>query len=181
MRVEIELKGFTPSPTSIVASAALIMMILAAHSAEPVLELVRSVLRMANSVFDQLEIARQKEAEYLTFKAEIKDALEHLQSLRLAMHEARDEYTRQRLIASPQPGQDSLPIPKPMVIKSAIRKVKKVCAEILAIASPVAAISVKDPRTVAKYRALIPELRETLTDIQWIQKQLSFLERGKDA
>lgn len=134
---------------------------------------------MTDNVFDQLEIARQKEAEYLTFKAEIKDQLDHLQSLRLAMHEARDEYMRQRLVASPQPGQDSRPMPKPKAIKSAISKVKEVCAEILAIASPVAAISIKDPRTVAKYRALIPELRETLTDMQWIQQQLSFLERGR--
>lgn len=128
---------------------------------------------MIDNTLEQLAtIAQQKEAEYLTFRAEIKDTLEHLQSLRLAMHEARDEYMRQYLIVSPQPGQDSRPIPKPMAIKSAISKVKEVCAEILAVASPVAAISVKDPRTVASYRALIPELRETLTDMQWIQEQL---------
>lgn len=130
----------------------------------------------------QLEVtARQKETEYLDYKTEIEDELERLKMLRLTMHEARDEYMRQRLVTSPQPGHSSLPMPKPMAIKSAISKVREVCAEILAVASPVAAISVKDPRTVAKYRALIPELKETLTDIQWIQEQLSFLERGENA
>lgn len=129
----------------------------------------------------QLEVtARQKETEYLDYKTEIEGELERLKTLRLTMHEARDEYMRQRLVVSPQPGHSPHPMPKPMAIKSAISKVKEVCAEILAVASPVAAISIKDPRTVAKYRALIPELRDTLTTLYWLQEHLSFLERGEN-
>jgi len=128
----------------------------------------------------QLEVtARQKETEYLDYKTKIEDELERLEILRLTMHEARDEYMRQRLVASPQPGHSSRSMPTPMAIKSTISKVKEVCAEILAVANPVAAISVKDPRTVAKYRALVPELRDTLTTLYWLQEHLSFLERGQ--
>lgn len=104
---------------------------------------------MTDDTLKQLKIiAQEKETEYLAFKTKMRFTLEHLQTLRLAMQETRDEYMRQRLVASPQPGQsDGRPIPKPMAIKSAIKKVKEVCAEILAVPSPVAAISVKDPRS----------------------------------
>jgi len=67
-------------------------------------------------------------------------------------------------------------MPKPMRIKSAIKPISKLRQEIEAIKNIQAAVVAKDPRTVASYQTLLPELQEAITDLQLILSKLNFLQ-----
>ena len=66
-------------------------------------------------------------------------------------------------------------MPKPVQIRSRIRPIKKLAAEIAMIPNIPAAISAKDPRTVAGYKELIPELKATIRDLETVLDKLDFL------
>ncbi len=68
------------------------------------------------------------------------------------------------------------PMPKPMRIKSAIRPINKLARELNAVNNVPAAISAKDPRTVGGYKAVIPDLRSAIKDLEAILNKLEFLE-----
>jgi predicted transcriptional regulator len=70
----------------------------------------------------------------------------------------------------------SVAIPKPVQIRSSIRPVKKLAQELAQVQNVPAAISAKDPRTVAGYKKLIPELETTITDLETVLEKLRFLE-----
>jgi ParB/RepB/Spo0J family partition protein len=70
----------------------------------------------------------------------------------------------------------SVAMPKPVQIRSSIRPVKKLAQELAQVQNVPAAISAKDPRTVAGYRELIPELQTTIADLEAVLAKLRFLE-----
>lgn len=70
----------------------------------------------------------------------------------------------------------SVAIPKPVQIRSSIRPVKKLAQELAQVQNVPAAISAKDPRTVAGYKKLIPELEATITDLETVLEKLRFLD-----
>ncbi len=105
--------------------------------------------------------------EYLAYKDEIKQYLDRLDELAAKKDQAHAEHLRAYYAS-----QAASKLPKPMAIKSAINNVREICAEILVVTNPVGAISIKDPRTVAKYRLLIPDLRDTLESVLFVEKTL---------
>lgn len=108
--------------------------------------------------------------EYFLYKNAIQDYLDRLAELQTEMDLTHAEHLKAYYAA-----QVASKMPKPMAIKSATNQVRQMCAEILAVTNPIGAISVKDPRTVAKYRNLIPDLRDTLESIMFIKKTLEVL------
>lgn len=108
--------------------------------------------------------------EYLAYKEDVQDYLDRLDELAAKKDQAHAEHLRAYYAS-----QAVSKLPKPMAIKSAINNVREICAEILAVTNPVGAISIKDPRTVAKYKLLITDLRDTLESVRFIEKTLEVL------
>jgi ParB/RepB/Spo0J family partition protein len=73
-------------------------------------------------------------------------------------------------------GPSAVAMPKPVQIKSSIKPIKKLAEEIKMVQNVPAAISAKDPRTVAGYRKLIPELQSAIEDLETVLAELEFLE-----
>jgi ParB/RepB/Spo0J family partition protein len=67
-------------------------------------------------------------------------------------------------------------IPKPVQIKSSLKPIKKLAQEIGKVQNVPAAISTKDPRTVAGYKKLIPELQAAIEDLEAVLAKLEFLD-----
>ena len=74
----------------------------------------------------------------------------------------------QRELAGPA----TVAMPKPIQIKSRIKPVKKLAREISMVQNVPAAISAKDPRTVAGYKELIPELQAAIKDLEAVLAKL---------
>lgn len=70
------------------------------------------------------------------------------------------------------------PMPKPVQIRSRIKPIRQLAAEVAKIGNVPAAISEKDPRTVAQYRRLIPELKAAVEDLEGVLERLAFLGEG---
>ena len=69
-------------------------------------------------------------------------------------------------------------MPRPVQIESALKPIKKVAAEMRAASNIPNMIGKKDPRTVARYRDVIPELRKVVDDIYAMLDDLAYLEEG---
>lgn len=70
----------------------------------------------------------------------------------------------------------ALPMPKPNQIRSAIKPLRQLSKTIGTVQSVPGAISSKDPRTVAGYRKLLPELKASLRELEEVIAKLNFLE-----
>ena len=68
------------------------------------------------------------------------------------------------------------PMPKPNQIRSAIKPLRQLSKAIGTVQSVPGAISSKDPRTVAGYRKLLPELKASLRELEDVIAKLSFLD-----
>jgi hypothetical protein len=73
-------------------------------------------------------------------------------------------------------GLSAAAMPKPVQIRSSIKPIKKLAEKITMVQNVPAAISAKDPRTVAGYRELIPELQAAIKDLETVLTKLEFLE-----
>jgi ParB/RepB/Spo0J family partition protein len=73
-------------------------------------------------------------------------------------------------------GPSAIAMPKPVQIRSSIKPITKLAEEIKMVHNVPAAISTKDPRTVAGYRKLIPELQSAIEDLETVLAKLEFLE-----
>ncbi len=83
---------------------------------------------------------------------------------------------RIRELQRDEAGAESLPMPKPSQIRSAIRPMRQVAQSIASLSNVAGAVSAKDPRTVAGYRNLIPEIRLSIAELQEVLRRLAFLE-----
>jgi ParB/RepB/Spo0J family partition protein len=70
-------------------------------------------------------------------------------------------------------------IPKPVQIRSSLKPLQKLAQELALVQNVPAAISAKDPRTVAGYRELLPELEATIADLEAVLDKLRFLDAGE--
>ena len=73
-------------------------------------------------------------------------------------------------------GPATVAMPKPIQIRSRIKPIQKLAREISMVQNVPAAISTKDPRTVAGYRELIPELQAAIEDLEAVLAKLEFLD-----
>lgn len=78
----------------------------------------------------------------------------------------------QRELAGPA----TVAVPKPVQIKSSLKPIRKLAQEMGKVQNVPAAISAKDPRTVAGYKELIPELQATVKDLEAVLAKLEFLD-----
>lgn len=69
-------------------------------------------------------------------------------------------------------------MPKPMKIKSAIKPIQALATDLQGVHNTLGAISKKDPRTVASYRALLPELRAAVKDLEMVLETLAVLDEA---